>query len=314
VPRVTGVGATRVLPLGGYAWTGDLFVEGREGGQAAELRHKTVTPGYLEALGLRLVDGRQFTQADDAAAAPRVMVNATLAERVFPGQRAVGRRIYFDEGGAAAASVIIGVVADEKQDGLNEGAVPEVYESHLQSAASEMFIVMRGSGDPLALVEGLRAAVKAVDPGVALSDIAPMRDLVAASLARERFSATLVSVFGAAALLLAGVGIYGLAAFLVASRMREVGVRLALGASRADVFALVLRQNLGLAAFGLAIGIALAVPLARAIGALLYGVGPRDPASYLAAAAVLLATAVAASLVPARRAVRIDPAAALRAE
>ena len=314
LPDVTAAGATRVLPLAGYDWTGDLFVEGRAGNQFNGLRHKTITPGYLETLGLPIVDGRSYSPADDARAMPMILINQTLARRAFPGEDPIGRRIRFSDRSGAVWRTIIGVVGDEKQDALKEPTEPEVYWSHLQSAESRMAIVMRTSGDPAALASGLREAVTSLDPQVVVADIAPMDALIARSLTRERFSATLIGTFGAAALLLAAVGIYGLAAFLVTSRTREFGVRLALGASRADVFGLVLRQNLGLAALGLACGMALVLSLSHVVGSLLYGIGPRDPLTLAGSALVLLAAAVAASLIPARRAVRIDPATALRAE
>ena len=314
LPGVTNAAAARKLPLGGYDWTSDLFIEGREGSQVRELRHNTVTPGYFETIGLPVIAGRIYTAADDARAQPVIVINDTLARRAFPGENPIGRRITSGRGANAVWRTIIGVVADEKQDALNEPTEPEVYWSHLQTAESQLAIVMRAKDDAAALAPALREAVKSVDRHVAVAEIAPMDALIDESLSRERFSATLISVFGATALALAAVGIYGLAAFLVASRLREFGVRLALGATRADVFTLVLRQNLTLAVAGLAAGIVLALFLSRAIESLLYGVGPRDPLSLAAAAGLLLAVAIAASLIPARRAVRIDPAIALRAE
>ena len=314
LPGTTAAGAATVLPLAGYDWTGDLFIEGREGNQLDGLRHKTITPGYLETLGLRIAAGRSYAPADDARAMPVILVNQALARRAFLDEDPVGRRIAFSRSPRAVWRTIIGVVSDEKQDALSEPTEPEVYWSHLQSAESRMAIVLRTSGEPSALASGLREAIGSVDPQVVVADIAPMDALIARSVARERFSATLVSVFGAAALLLAAVGIYGLAAFLVTSRTREFGVRLALGASRAGIFGLVLRQNLGLAALGMACGMALVLSLSRVVGSLLYGIGPRDPLTLAGSAIVLLAAAVAASLIPARRAVRIDPATALRAE
>jgi putative ABC transport system permease protein len=314
LPAVTAAGAARLLPLSGYDWTSDLFVEGREGSQLRELRHMTVTPGYFETIGLPVIAGRTYTRADDARAMPVIVVNDTLARRAFPGENPIGRRITSSRAAQPVWRTIIGVVGDEKQDALNEPTEPEIYWSHLQSADSRMAIVLRTAGDPLSLASGFREAVKAVDPRVALADVQPMESIIAASTGRQRFSASLAGAFGGAALLLAAVGIYGLAAFLVTSRTREIGVRLALGASRADVFALVLRQNLALAALGMLIGVGLALSLSRVIGSLLYGIGPRDPLTLGAAAVLLMAAAIAASLIPARRAVRIDPAIALRSE
>ena len=314
LPGITAAGAARKLPLGGYDWTGDLFVDGHPDRHLREVRNNTITPGYFETLGVPLVAGRHYTRADDERAMPVIVVNETLARRAFPDEHPIGKRITTGRGPNAVWRTIIGVVGDDKQDALNEPTEPELYWSHLQSADTRMAIAVRAAGDPASLAPAVREAVAALDRNVAVAGMAPMDEIVAESLARERFSATLIGVFGGTALLLAAVGIYGLAAFLVASRTREFGVRLALGASRADVFSLVLRQNLMLTIAGLAAGLVLALSLARAVRSLLYGIGPRDPATLAGAVLALLLTTMVASVIPARRAVAIDPATALRAE
>jgi ABC-type antimicrobial peptide transport system permease subunit len=209
---------------------------------------------------------------------------------------------------------IIGVVSDEKQDGLDAPVREEVFETHLQNAESDMTLVARCGGDPAGFVPQLRQAIAAVDPKVALYDVKTMDDRMADAVARQRMTVWLFTFFGGAALLLAGVGVAGVVAFSVSSRWREIGVRVALGATRRDVIRLLLAEGLRPVIAGLALGLALAIPLARVVSTLLFQTSATDPVAFAGVGAFLLVVALVAGYLPARAALRVDPTCILRAE
>jgi putative ABC transport system permease protein len=316
VPGVRAAGASVRLALEGRTWTGDLFVEGKPEVWGRELRHKPVTPGYLEAAGLRLLRGRDFSGADTAASDPVVLVNETLVRQFFgAADPVVGQRLAFGRPSANTRwRTIVGVVADEKQDGLAAEVRPEVYQPHAQDPSHTMSIVVRTAVDPASMIAAIRREVAAVDPAVAIYEVRTLEEVVARSLAGERFAMLAMGVFAVVALVLAMVGLYGVVAFAVSERRREIGVRLALGARQADVLQMVVWDGVRLVLVGLAAGLACAVALGRAMAAFLFGVPPADPIVLAGVAALLGAAAVTAALVPARRASRIDPAISLRQE
>jgi putative ABC transport system permease protein len=317
VPGVTAAGASTVLALEGSGWTGDLFIEGQPDVWGRELRHKTVVPGYFAAMGLPVVRGRDFGATDDAKGIPVTVVNEALARTFFRGEDPVGRRIVFrNPSGNAQVTwwTVIGVVRDEKQDSLREPIVAEVYASHRQDAQSGMAVAVRARVPPERLTAEVRRAIRALDPGLAVYDVRTLEEVVARSMSRERFTTWLVTVFAALALAIAAVGVYGVVAFSVSRRTQEIGVRVALGATRGTIVRLVLAEALGLVGAGLAIGLAAAAAAARGIRTLLFDTAPTDLVTYAIVVGILGALAIAAGLVPARRALAIDPIQALRYE
>ena len=318
LPGVTAAGGSTVIGLQGQGWTGDLFVEGRPEVWGRELRHKEVTPGYFPAMGLPLVRGRNFTDTDGPNATPVVIVNETLVRSFFGNEDPIGRRISFSRGGMGGAPAtmwtIIGVVRDEKQNGLHEDVRPEVYETHRQNATTGMTLVVRSQTSPAALVPAIRQQLTALDPAIAMYDIRTLRDVVSESVAQQRFTTWIVGLFAAAALLIAAVGVYGVVSQSVGGRTREIGLRMALGATPGNVTRLVMRETFVLLGVGLAGGLVLCVVATRAIRTLLFNTAPTDPLTYGVLIAVLAGAGLVASYVPLRRALSVDPNVALRYE
>ncbi|HYM25476.1 MAG TPA: ABC transporter permease, partial [Vicinamibacterales bacterium] len=316
LPGVEAVGASSTIALRGYTWTGDSTVEGRAPTDyERELRHESVLPGYFRAMGIQLLGGRMLDDRDVQGQPLVTMVNKALETQYFRGQPAVGKRITFGRPQDNGPWVtIVGVVADGKQDGLDKPAQPEVYVPFAQQMQNPVTFVVRAQTSADATVAAARAAVQAVDKDLALTDVTALSDLVHDSTGDERFRTTLLSGFAAVALFLAALGIYGVLAYSVAQRMRELGIRLALGAQPASVFRMVVREGMRPVAAGGLIGLAAAFASGTLIKALLFGVAPIDPATYVGAVASLTITAAVACAVPAIRATRVDPLVALRDE
>jgi putative ABC transport system permease protein len=275
--------------------------------EGAVAHHSLVSPHYFRAMGIPLVRGRVFAPSDGEGAAPVAIINQALARRFFPGQDPIGRRIDL----ASGQHEIVGVVGDVKLGPL-EAPGPETYEPFAQRPSWNFTVVVRGAGAGLS--PAIAAAIAGLDPEQPTQDIRPLATLVAGSLARQRFALVLFAVFSGMALLLAAVGLYGVVSYLVARRTAELGVRLALGARTADVVGLVLAQGGRMVALGLLAGLAGALLLTRLLRGLLVGISPHDPLAYLAAAGALVLAAALACLLPAHRAARIEPMAALRME
>jgi putative ABC transport system permease protein len=318
VPGVTAAGGTDGLPLEGTAWTSDLAIEGEPPlDRAPDFNRRVVTAGYFEALRVPVLAGRLFTDADDAAAPGVALINETLARRHFGDRDPIGRRIAFDQRPDADEPwyTVVGVVGAEKLDGLSSARDwPEVFLSASQTPRWRLSLVLRSALTPEQLVTALRATLRATDPQLALADVRTMGQVMGDSIARERFVAVLLGTFAALALLLAAVGVYGVVAYTVAQREREVGVRVALGASRGEIVRLVLRQGMGTVGIGLAAGLVMVIPTTRVMRGLLFGIEPTDPLTLAAVVTVLGATAALACYVPARHAARIPPMEALRHE
>jgi putative ABC transport system permease protein len=333
LPGVLSSGSTTTLPLGvGMGWGKNLTVQGHVPpaslDQVPIVRFQLSTPGYLTAIGARLRDGRIFSPRDDQQAAAVAIVNETLVKRFFSNENPVGKSIRMippldllpaenrEQAGRVPVRTIVGVIADMKDSTLNAPTDPTVFAPYAQykneGFDSAMHFVVRTAGDPTSVGPAVRDAVHALKPEQPIANVATMDDVVARSLSEARFSMVLLSIFAALALLLSAVGIYGVMAYVVAQRTREMGVRLAMGAQTADLLKLVLRQGGKLALAGVAIGITAAFVLTRWMASLLYGVSAADPATFTAVAAVLTAVALAACYVPARRATRVDPMTALR--
>jgi putative ABC transport system permease protein len=272
-----------------------------------------VGPDYFAALALRVVEGRTFTDADDAQAPAVVVVNEAMARKYWPGRSAVGGRIYTD-GFDGPAVQVVGVVSDYKVRSLGEAPRPYLHFAWRQQKSLRSTLLVRATGPAQGLLPALRRAVLEQEPAVVFSEDGTGADFLGATLGPTRAGAVLLGAFGALALLLAAIGLYGVVAYSMAQRTREVGVRVALGAGLGDVVRLALGSGMRLAVVGALAGVLGAAAVARLLSALLYGVSPLDPMAYAAAAAVLLSVALLANLVPARRAARVDPMAALRHE
>jgi putative ABC transport system permease protein len=317
LPGVSAAGAISWTPLGVGGAATSYEVLGREApprGQEPVADIRVVTPGLLETLRVPLVAGRTI-DADDREGRPRVaVVNASLAHELAgaPGQ-ALGRQLRLAWGKDAVVEVV-GVVADVRLSSLESEARATVYLPHAQDGNNFMTLMLRSSGPPEALVPGVRAAVAAVDRSLPLGSAQPLERVVSDSLRSRRFVLVLVGVFGAAALVLAGIGLFGVMACLVAQRTSELGVRLMLGASPSDVMGLVLGGGMRLVGAGLALGLAGGVLASRALESQLFHVGAADPIALASVALALAAVALAALAAPAWRAARIDPARAMRVE
>lgn len=318
-PGVAAVGATSTLALPGFTWSGDTTIEGRTATDyERDTRHMSMTPSSFGAMGVRLLGGRLFDAGDTRDKPAVTIVNESLARRYFRGLSAtgvVGKRVTFGRPQDNAAWItIVGVVADEKQDGLDRPAEPTAYSSIGQALQNPETFVVRTTLEPNAAFAAARAQVAAVDKDLALTQTATLEDLVHTSMADATFRTMLLALFAGIALLLAALGIYGVLAYFVSQRSRELGIRLALGAKPGALFRMVVGQGMRPVAIGAAVGLAGAVGITTLTQSLLFGVAPVDPAAYGVATAALAAIAVVACAVPALRATRVDPLVALRDE
>jgi putative ABC transport system permease protein len=318
LPGVSASGGVTSLPLSGYFAWGPITVEGRtpppgENFINADIR---VAGGrYFQAMGIPLVAGRWFTTDDTPDKLRVVLVDEFMAAELWPGQDPIGKRIRFgDLNSTSPWLTIVGVVGRVKQYGLDADGRIALYLPQTQSASRAMYVVVKSQTDPASLTAAVRRQIQELDAELPVYRLRTMDQRVAGSLARRRFSMTLLSLFAAIALLLAAVGIYSVISYLVSQGTREIGIRLALGATQTSILGLVMKQGLMLAVAGVGIGVFGAFTLTRLIGALLYGVQGTDPATFAAVAALLGAVAALASYLPARRAARIDPMVSLRAE
>ena len=313
LPGVASAGMTSAGPLfGGGDGAGEFTVEGGDAAQPPIVADwYNVSPGYFPTLGVALRAGRMFTATDREEAPAVAILNETAARRYFGAAGPVRKRLRMKDG---RAMEIVGVVADVPPFTPGEPARPEIYWPYHQSPRWASYFVLRTAGDPAALAPLLTARLAAIDPDLAASQVATMEDLVNGELKRPRFNMLLIAVFAGLALTLAIVGVYGVIAASVEGRRRELGVRLALGASGRQLVGMVMREGMLLAAAGLAIGAAVALAVSRFARALLYGIQPTDPPTYLAIALVLALATLAACVIPARRASRVDPMEALRSE
>ncbi|MGD2115506.1 MAG: ABC transporter permease, partial [Acidobacteriota bacterium] len=292
-PEVTSAGAVSVMPLSGNQHDVSFAVEGRipEPGREPATDYRVATPGYFRTLGIPLVRGRLFAESDDGGATRVALINERFAERYFPGEDPIGRRVRIGNVRSDDSPwwTVVGIVGSVRDNALDRAPDAEAYVPAAQRASRAMTLVVRSGRPPETLAEPLRAAVHAVDPEQAVSGVVPVRELVSSSLAPARFLAGLLGAFAVLALVLAAVGIYGVMAYSVGRRTREIGVRMALGARPGDVLALVLRQGALLAGLGLALGLFLAYSLTRSLGSLLFEISPHDPATFGGVALVLAA-------------------------
>jgi macrolide transport system ATP-binding/permease protein len=317
LPGVTAVGLTSVLPVsfnGNTTWI--RFVGRPYNGEHNESNQRDVSPGYFATIGARLVAGRTFTAADDAASPKVVVINQTLARMHFPDQDPVGQRIGDTSLSPGSITEIVGVVADIREGGLSQDIWPAVYLPMAQSPNTDFAVVVRTAQDPAAMVPALAAAIRQLHGDLGVFGEAVIAERIDASPAAylQRSSAWLVGAFAAVALILGVVGLYGVIAYSASQRTREMGVRIALGAGRATVYRLILREAGVLALVGIAVGLTGAVAVATLMRKLLFDTPPWDVATLATVAALLGSAALAASAIPARRAASVDPIDALRAE
>ncbi len=308
---VRAAGIVSVLPLGGESWVDIIVPPGQTWGiQAPIANYRWASPGYFAAMGIALSDGRLFSESDRGRCA--AVISQRTAQRIWPNETPIGKTFRRGERNDPACEVI-GVVADVRH-AVEKDAGPMVYVPYWVRQRGQAFLVVRTAMDPRTIVPAVRSAVWRIDPEVPIGDVRTMEQVVAGSLGQRRFQLGLVLLFAASALLVACVGIYGVVSEAVARRTNEIGIRVAMGASAAEIRRMVLRQGLAPVAAGLVVGIAGSLALGRVLNALLFGVRANDPPTLAAAAGLLALVALVACYAPARRATRIDPVTALRYE
>jgi putative ABC transport system permease protein len=315
IPGVRGVAMGSRLPLSGADHSNGFRLAGEPVDPSREhsSQDRAVTPGFFRALGIPVLRGREFTDEDAATSEPVIIVNAAFARDYFPTSGAIGKRVIPSRAGGMSRE-IVGVVGDTRQFSLDAPAVPEFYIPHAQDPWPFLGVAVRTSGDPASIVPHLRATLAALDPDLSLGNLRTMEQITAEGGAQRRLVTMILTVFAVAAYGLAAIGLYGVVAFAVAARTAEIGIRVALGASRRHVVAVVVGRGVGLASLGAACGLLAAWPLSRWLRGLLFGVTTTDPATLTVVALLIPAVALLAAIIPTRRALAIDPVDALRAE
>jgi predicted permease len=318
IPGVDLAGTTSDLPASGQPGSNLLVIEDRPQ-ESQDMRAEVIraSPEYFKVMQVPLVSGRFFDTSDDDRKQPVAIIDETTARHYWAGRDAMGRRIRFGQDPTQPWITIVGIVKDIKNDGLDVAGIPHFYTSVYQKpdrvfTDREFSVVLRTSLPAAILEPRIRHEIASIDPILPVFNVASMDDAIDASLASRRFSADLVGGFAAIALLLASIGIYGLLAYMVGQRSREIGLRVALGAGRADILKLIVTKGIVLAGVGIIVGVVLSAATASAMATLLYGVRPHDPAVFVVVPLLLFSVAVLASYIPARRAMKADPVIALR--
>jgi putative ABC transport system permease protein len=318
LPGVVCAGVASGLPIENEAGMGFVIEENPtpRPEDMPDANYLVVAPNYFRTMGIPLRQGRTFSEADLQDSQRVVMVNEELARRYWPGQNPLGKRLKTGTDPKLPWLTVVGVAANVRTEGPDEGFEPELYIPYRQYPwlLDPRFFVVRTAGDPLAIAQAVRREVMALDSAIPIADVRPLDQIAGEPAAPRQFLMTLLTVFGALALVLAGVGVYGVMAYSVAQRTHEFGIRMALGAQRANVLRSVVTQGLLRAGIGLAIGGAAALALAHFMSSLLFQVQPTDPATFTAVALGLFGLALLACYIPARRATKVDPMVALRYE
>lgn len=318
LPGVQAVGATSLVPL-----SDDDFVLGFEAEDQAPLppgvgqstNFFAVSAGYFQAMGIPLLQGRLLDEHDTAGSRHVAVINQTMAQKIFPNQNPIGKRLTFGSRDRNPDWYeVVGVVGDVKHYGLDQATTLQTYEPFTQQTFSAMSLVVRTTGDPTALTPAIRQAVLKLDKEQPVSGVVTLAQLVRTAVAQRQFSTLLLAVFAAVALVLAVVGIYGVLGYAVSQRTHEIGIRLALGASQRDVLRLVVGHGLALTLAGIGTGLAVSLVLTRLLKTLLFGISPTDPLTFLLIPLILLASALLACWLPARRATQVNPLVAMRFE
>jgi putative ABC transport system permease protein len=318
-PGIEAVALANNLPLSRANAIRRLTIDGHSESVPADFG--VVSPAYFQTLQLPLRQGRVFTEADTATSTGVVVIDETMARQYFPQENAVGKRLRLGDAGNPWLE-IIGVLADSKSNGLERESFPGIYIPYQQRQATlvenlvgrQMTLLIRTVSEPSNHITALRQALREIEPNQAVTDVQSLTQVLAESFAPQRFRTTLLSLFALVAMLLAGLGIYGVMNYSVSQRTREIGIRVALGAETRDVLRLVLRQGLTLALLGVALGVAASLALTRLMKTLLFGVSTTDPLTFGSVALLLAFVALLACWIPARRATKVDPMIALRCE
>ncbi|HKQ75173.1 MAG TPA: ABC transporter permease [Blastocatellia bacterium] len=330
LPGISAAGLGSSLPLSGTNADTSFFIDGQPKLEPRDRPHthpRTITQDYFRAMGMRMAEGRAFTEHDHAQGPRVAIINETMARRFWPAQTSLGKRVALDLETwkffpdrppefdlAMGMREIVGVVRDVRHEGLETEPQPEMYLPDRQRPEREMNLVIRAAVDPGSLAAAVRGAVSSIDPDQPVANIKPMSKLLTDSVAKPRFNYLLLSVFAAVALILTITGVYGVMSYAVAARTREMGIRLALGARGADVLKLVIRQGMRPVFVGIALGLVGAFALTRVMTTLLFGVSATDPAIFAGVVALLAMVALLACYLPARRATKVDPVVALKHE
>jgi len=322
LPGVVSAGYSTSVPLAWKGGTSGFYPEGAKDpipGMSYDSNHRQVSADYLRTLKIALRQGRYFDEHDNAQSMKVAVVNETMARQYWPGQNVIGRRFKLGDPNEDVPWIsIVGMVADVRQMGLDEPIKAEMYFPYSQVDTQPWFaprdLAIRTSGDPLKLVNSVREAVRSVDPDQPISNVALLSDLLGEEAAQRQMGMILLSAFAVLALILASLGIYGVLAYFVAQHRNEIGVRLALGATPLKMLWLVIRKGMGLTLVGVVLGVFASFGLTRLMRSLLFGVGTTDPLTFAAVPLVLLVVSLLACWIPARRAARVDPIAALRYE
>jgi putative ABC transport system permease protein len=316
LPGVESAGAVVNLPLDGTGWSNSFTVEGRPPPTAGEFiaaSNNRVSKDYFRAMQIPLARGRSFTERDAAGSPAVAVINETAARRFFADEDPIGKRLQVHDGGPTRE--IVGIVGDVRHDGLDADIRPMIYMPYVQDPrAMTLNLVVRTSSDPAKLAAVVQGEVRAADKDLPLASVRTMEEIVAGSVSSRRFSMTLLAIFAGVALMLAVVGIYGVMSYLVNQRRHEIGIRMALGARPRDVLRMILGHGLRLSFIGAGLGLASALALTRVLSGLLFGVSATDPLIFAVIPVVLVAAALGACAVPARRATKVDPMVALRYE
>jgi predicted permease len=318
LPDVERVGIINHLPLSGYNWVMDFIPDpgaAASGSAPPRVGWRMVDGEYFGAMRIPLRAGRLFTASDDTTAPLVILINETAARRFYGSpEKAVGRTAGLTGAMGDQRVQIAGVVGDVRHTSISIPPEPEIYRPVAQAFVMAMTMVVRTTGDPAAAGAAVRTALWSVDPNVALAGMAPAAAVVRDNLGRPRMLATLLLVFASVGVAIVICGVYGVVAYTVRRREREIGIRIALGAGRQAVRALILTQGAGYAAVGLAVGLPAALAVSRVMRGLLYGVEPHDPLTVVILSGAVALTTVLATLVPAARAARIEPAAIIKAD
>jgi predicted permease len=314
LPGVVSVGGTTRVPLGSTSVSTTLQRENHPlpVAELPEVQFRRAMHNYFQVMGIPIRRGRGFDPTDISTAPPVAVINETMASRLFPNQDPIGQHIRIGSAFSGPWTTIVGVIGDVRHGGLEEQPQPEMYINYLQGPPVSPFIVLRTGGDPALLAETVRAEMRRIDKNIPLYDMRTMSTLRSDAISTRRFILLIVGAFGVLALGLAAIGVYGVMSLIVSERTREVGVRLALGAKPSQLLGMIVRQAATLGAIGAVIGLLAALPMALLLQGQLYGIRSIDPATFVAVPAALLAISALAALVPARKAMRIDPVEALR--
>lgn len=322
LPEVIAVGLSDDLPLSMGTHNSSFFIEGRANvdnlDQSIAVQNRLVSAEYFRVMGIPIISGRPFADTDDGSAIPVGLVNQSFARRFFPNENAIGQHLRYKS--TNPWITIVGVVGDVRGFGLDKEAKSEIYLPYQQqrfftyNPLSRMHLVVRTTENPNAIASSLLDSIREIDKSLPTPVTQSMETVLAASIAERRSNMVLLGLFALVALILTGVGIHGVISYSVTQRTQEIGIRMALGAQSRDVLHLVIRQGMSLVLIGLCIGLVGAIALTRVIVTLLFGVGAKDPITFVAVAALLSIVSLVACYIPARRATRVDPLIALRCE